>query len=242
MNHWLEKYDLLAFDDIGSTNDEAKNIVLSTGKSNIVLWAKTQYKGRGRYDRNWVSSEGNLYMSIIKKVSCDLATASQLSFVIGLAVYDSIAPLLQNKHLSLKWPNDIMIEDSKVGGILLESVTHNNELYIIIGVGLNIQHAPDKISTATSLNNHGIDVSPAYLLSSIIEKLEILIENWFTQGFQLIREKWLKSSYKLGEVVTIGSDNKRATGIFESINEEGGIVLKIASGEKYVLSTGEVFF
>ncbi len=150
---WLQKYNLLTFDTIDSTNSECRRRTKAGGLSNTVIWAKNQTAGRGRYGRQWGSKEGNLHMSILMPISCELMEAAQLSFVTGLAVHEVIESLSKKSNIKvplyLKWPNDIFIKEQKIGGILLESLISNNQQWIIIGLGLNIEHVSN-ISNASS--------------------------------------------------------------------------------------------
>ena len=195
-----------------------------------------------------------------------LATPARDDYVIKL-----YQPCLNNP-ISLKWPNDIFIDDNKIGGILLESVRHANQAWLIIGVGLNIEHSPADIAntssflsslreaigdeaTQTLLDCHAPNgsrnddnackqprVATKQILDLIMQSFNKYYHMWQTYGFANIRTSWLKYAYRLGKEVTIGDESNRISGIFESINESGAIELKLPSGEIYTLSTGEMFF
>lgn len=165
-------------------------------------------------------------------------------------------------NISLKWPNDIFIDDNKIGGILLESITHANQTWLIIGVGLNIEHSPANIPNTSSLKEYFINtaVIPEFASQisgtqlnkpreATIKTLNLIMQSfnkyhnmWITYGFANIRTLWLKHAYRLGKQVTIGDANNRISGIFESISESGEIELKLSSGKIYTISTGEMFF
>jgi BirA family biotin operon repressor/biotin-[acetyl-CoA-carboxylase] ligase len=87
---WLQKYNLLAFEEIDSTNNEAKRLIQSGALDKLVIWSRQQTNGRGRYNRVWQSQDGNLYLSVLLPIQCPLEKAAELSFVMGLAVYDFI--------------------------------------------------------------------------------------------------------------------------------------------------------
>jgi len=243
---WLQKYNLLAFDDIDSTNNEAKRLVQTGVSDSLIIWAKEQTAGRGRYGREWASIDGNLYMSIMIPISCSLANAAQLSFVTGLAVHEVITSLAKKHNVKipihLKWPNDIFIDDNKIGGILLESITHVSQPWIIIGVGLNIDWAPSDIDNTSSLKKYGINISAGHALDMIVNAFEYYNNLWQLYGFDNIRESWIKHAYRLGQVVTVSDTNKRISGVFESIDKTGAMRIKLASGEICVMSHGEMFF
>lgn len=242
---WLQKYKLLSLETIDSTNSEAKRLALSDPSSNIVILSEEQTQGRGRYGRKWESPKGNLLMSILMQVSCDWMKAAELSFVIGLAVYESITSIAKKHNIQLpiylKWPNDIFIQDNKIGGILLESLTDNNKQWLVIGLGLNIEHASN-MSTSSSLSLFKINTNINEALNMIMNSFEHYKELWEKDGFSSIRALWLKHAYKLGQTVTISNINPPISGTFESINAYGAIEIRTPSGEIKTVSTGEMFF
>jgi BirA family biotin operon repressor/biotin-[acetyl-CoA-carboxylase] ligase len=123
------EYRLAAFEILGSTNDEAKRLAREEGAVHgTLVWAMRQEAGKGRRGRTWVSPEGNVYASLILRPECATATAAQLSFVAAGALADALQPLLPEAVCCCKWPNDVLIDDRKVAGILLESETDGSAL------------------------------------------------------------------------------------------------------------------
>ncbi len=109
------------------------------------LWivAEEQTKGRGRSGRTWLSPRGNLYASLLLTTSVGPATATQLSFVAGIAALEAIAGILppaRRPSLKLKWPNDVLCDGAKLAGILLEclKVPNGQDLAVILGIGINV--------------------------------------------------------------------------------------------------------
>jgi BirA family biotin operon repressor/biotin-[acetyl-CoA-carboxylase] ligase len=242
---WLQQFNLLVFEEIDSTNNEAKRLIQSGALDRLVIWSKQQSYGRGRYGRSWNSQEGNLYMSILLPIQCSLAKAAQLSFVMGLCVHDVINDLAKKNKIkldiNLKWPNDVLIQGSKIAGILLESLPEEDSGWIVLGLGVNVEHTPD-VENATSLKELGIKSNVGHLLGMVMNKFDYYHNMWSLYGFSKIRQLWLKKAYKIGEVVTITDIKNRISGVFETIDKDGAMKIKIASGEKYTMSTGEIFF
>ena len=232
--------NLIELSSIDSTNSEAKRIIASGKASSSIIFAHAQTAGRGRYGREWKSGKGNLYMSILLPLECELSKAAELSFVIGLATYKIVSSLVKNVQIKLKWPNDIFINNDKVGGILLESITHADQTWIILGLGLNLAYAP--IEHSSSLKKHGIDISPQNMIDLILPSFAKYHNMWKLTGFTNIRKLWLNHAYKLDEQVNIGDMNTRITGLFESIDETGAMIIKLESGEMRKMSVGEMFF
>ena len=134
---------------------------------------------------------------------------ANLTFVAALAVHDVIDDLLHAKavgrHVSLKWPNDVLIEGRKVAGILLEHHTVEGRSAVIIGIGVNCRHHPDAtLHPATSLLAQGIDASPADVFSGLACHFAALCRTWNRgEEFTAIRLAWLQYAVGLGKSVTL---------------------------------------
>lgn len=232
---WHEKYKLLVFDEIDSTNSEALRIAqTSCPNENYILLAKHQTQSRGRTTKTWYSSRGNLHSTILLHHHIDLKYISQLSFVTAVAVHSTITRLASKKinNIILKWPNDVLINNKKVSGILIESIKN----YLIIGVGINIIVSPANTGQEiTNLSAEGITVlNPEEVLEIYITNFEKYFNIWKNQGFNKIKQYWLRRSYKLGEKITINDGNSKITGSFMGLETDGAITLQLPSGEIYI--------
>ncbi len=240
------KYNLKIFAELDSTNDEAKRQIINAlsikDLNNTVIWAKKQINGRGRYDRNWISPEGNLYFSLIIVPEFSLAKIYQLSFVAALAVNLAISDFInEDVNLKCKWPNDILLEGKKVAGILLEKILDNA---VIIGVGVNINSFPDNvIFSATSLNLHSkLPIKIDILLDKIVNNFNNILLRWQIYGFSVIGKAWLDMAYGIGSNIKVSLQDIVYTGTFMGINEDGQLILKEDSGNTRLISAGDVFF
>ncbi|WP_341756857.1 MULTISPECIES: biotin--[acetyl-CoA-carboxylase] ligase [unclassified Candidatus Tisiphia] len=241
---WQEKYNLLIFDEIDSTSSEAIRMAKTCPDKNYVILAKNQTKSRGRNSRIWHSSLGNLHVSILLNHQINLAYVPQLSFVMAIVVYKTINSLTTSSRnsIKLKWPNDILINDKKVSGILLESISINNNNYLIIGIGINIKKSPVNIDQlATNLSYENIEVKDTeYLLDILMINFEKYFSRWKEQGFSKIRQYWLKHAYKLGKMVSVNDGNAKISGIFKDIDEYGGIRIQLEDGKVVTLLSPEI--
>ena len=139
-----KEIDIIILDEIDSTNNEAQRIL--DHKSNFPLWiiANEQTSGRGRKNRYWVSQKGNFMGTFILEHEIEKQYIPHLSFVTSLALKKTIEDFnLGMTDIFLKWPNDIIINDSKCAGILIESLrSNNNKEYLAIGIGVNLIKHP----------------------------------------------------------------------------------------------------
>jgi len=249
----LEDFHLLSYDSLDSTNEEARRLAEGGASHGAVIWAKKQTDGRGRQGREWVSNEGNLFVSILLSPDCDLVAAAQLSFVAGISVLDTLQPIIDDAGaLTCKWPNDIMLNDRKLGGILLESFrTVSNEpghnkttQWVTVGIGLNIDSCPDNTDIpAAFLKEAGVEiVSAKIVLSRFVHHFIQRYDQWANKGFSTIRRDWLKHAWRLGEEIQVRAGNQKVTGLFDGIDPQGQLLLKDKSRKKLTLSAGDVFF
>jgi BirA family biotin operon repressor/biotin-[acetyl-CoA-carboxylase] ligase len=245
--NWLKNYNFLIFETIDSTNTEALRIAKSGASGDFVILANTQTGGRGSKGRSWISIPGNLHMTILLSVPSSSKNNSQLSFLAANAVYDAFAELLKQKsqalEIKLKWPNDILINSKKVGGLLLESISFGDRTYIAVGIGINVIEAPSITNfPATSLYDEGLMVENSdELLGALVDVFDKKYRLWLADAnFSSIRKEWLKRAYRLNKVITIDDGNIRISGTFKEIDDFGSIKLQLASGEICSFSSGEV--
>jgi BirA family biotin operon repressor/biotin-[acetyl-CoA-carboxylase] ligase len=228
-----------------STNALAKDLALSGEKEGSVIISEEQTQGKGTKGRSWYSvRKKGLYLSVILYPS--RPDISLLSLVTGLAASDAILFSLDIK-ISLKWPNDLVWEGKKVGGILCESGYLGNRVnYAILGMGLNINHErgdfPEEIrQQAVSLKLiTEKDIDEERLLGNLWQTLN----HWYGQ-FLLKRREGIvnafqkKSVLALGREVTVDMDGEKISGIYRGINPQGGLILE-SEGEKKILFSAEV--
>lgn len=250
--HLINDYHLLAYECVDSTNEEARRLAEGGAAHGAVIWAKEQTAGRGRLQRQWVSKPGNLYVSMLLAPKCPLADAAQLSFVSAVSAVEALQPLLPSDgQFSCKWPNDILLGDKKLGGILLESFTTPSEdgkgkpkQWVVAGIGLNIDSYPsDALYPATCLKEAGVElVSAKIVLTRVIERFMANYDSWVREGFEPIRANWLTHAYGKGKAVEIATGSEVLCGTFEGITPTGEMLIRTKEGQEVTINSGDVFF
>ena len=176
-------FDVCEFESIDSTNAHAKRMLeRGEAKEGTVVFSYDQTMGYARYGREWVSQKGNFFCSIVLKPDVDIRSLSQLSFIVSLAVGRTVRNLFMDspKQTSYKWPNDILIDNKKVAGILLESsmVRDNASAdWVLVGIGINTISSPfiDVAYPSTSLIDEDADpTTEKKILASVMENLNFL--------------------------------------------------------------------
>jgi BirA family biotin operon repressor/biotin-[acetyl-CoA-carboxylase] ligase len=234
-------YRLIAREDVGSTNDEARALIAAGAAAGAVVWAESQTAGKGRYGREWVSPPGNLYCSIILRPTIDQARLSEIAFVSALAVRDAVAAHVpQDVAIEFKWPNDVLAAGRKVAGILVETEKLPDEARsaLILGIGINISSSPRETSyPATSIAAFARAPRVARLVSGLVAAVDRRVERWLRNGFGGVRDEWMRHAYGVGTQVT---DNTGFSGTFTGLDETGAIVIASTDGERRRLVTGSV--
>ena len=240
-------WTLLAYDAIGSTNDEAMLRAETGAAEGTVVWARQQVSGRGRRGRVWQSPPGNLYTSIIVRPASTAEVAAQLSFVTALAVGEAVAGCIPaGRRIGLKWPNDVQVDGAKIAGILLESAVGSDGrvAHVAIGTGINVGWRPAPGETpypAASLQTLGGETRLETVLESYCAALARWLGRWRTDGFAAIREAWLAQAGNLGQMIEVKTGRDVLTGRFAHLDETGALILEGIDGSRTRVTAGEIF-
>ena len=246
----LNDYHLLSYDVLDSTNEEAKRLAGGGASHGAVIWARRQSAGRGRMGREWISAEGNLFVSVLLNPECDLATCSQLSFVAAVAAAETLSGIVPgDEEITCKWPNDILLNGKKVGGILLESFTTPGEMgrdkqWVVVGIGINVDSYPEHVMfPATCLREAGVEIiSAKIVLSRFVYNFIHQYDAWVKSGFKPVQKAWSKLAYRLGHGVEIIVGDHQIDGMFEGIDTAGRLLVRGDSGAIQGIAAGDVFF
>ena len=199
------------------------------------LLASRQTGGRGRRGRQWESPEGNLYASTLVILRDDDPPAQTLSFVAVWSLWGAagVSPA------SLKWPNDIIVDDRKLAGILLERSGNR----VVAGFGLNVAVAPDLPDRkAARVLDYRVDGADA---ASIARDLEWLfadnLARWRREGFEPFRKLWMSEGPQIGDSLKVDLGNGMTVeGAYSGLADDGALRLTLASGKIEVIHAGEV--
>jgi BirA family biotin operon repressor/biotin-[acetyl-CoA-carboxylase] ligase len=234
-------YRLIAREEVGSTNDEARSLIAAGVSHGAVVWAESQTSGRGRYGRDWVSPPGNLYCSIILRPLQAGARLTDIAFVAALAVRDAVLQCVPpDTAIQFKWPNDVLAGGRKVAGILVEAEKLPDEARtaLIIGIGINIVSAPRETSyPATCVSALARTPGVARVLSFLVAALDRRVELWTRNGFAVIRRDWMDHAYGVGGQVLASNG---VSGIFTGLDETGAIIIALTDGAEHRLVSGSV--
>ncbi|UUX50243.1 biotin--[acetyl-CoA-carboxylase] ligase [Nisaea acidiphila] len=235
-------FRICSFDAVTSTSDEAGRLARDGAPDRTLVWARSQTVGRGRLGRPWHSPEGNLYTTAILDPGLPLARMQELSFVASLAVHDTVAQLLPAADLKLKWPNDVLLDGAKISGILTETQARDGGYIALLGVGINLAHAPEVARyRATALINHLVPPPTVEaLLNLYVEALALRYDAWCSDGFGAIRDAWVARARWIGQTVSVENGADRKLGLYEGIDADGTMILRLGDGRLEKIAAGDV--
>jgi BirA family biotin operon repressor/biotin-[acetyl-CoA-carboxylase] ligase len=233
------------YDEIDSTNEEAKRRAESGEAGPLWIVAARQTKGRGRLGRSWSSLEGNLHASFLLSGFDPPAIAPQLGFVAGVATISAlIATTGAAGRLALKWPNDVLLDGAKLAGILLEGVQAAGAGFAcVIGIGVNCAASPCDLPAPTSdLARLGAAPGAGALLTRLTDEMEEALALWAGgAGFARLRERWLAHAAGLGGPIEARLARETIAGRFETIDADGRLIVSTNEGRR-VIEAGDIFF
>lgn len=239
---WPEGYERIILDDVDSTNAEGARLAPELGRPTWIL-ARRQSAPRGRRGRGWEMPEGNFAATLVMRPSGTAGWAALRSFMAACALFETLALYVDRSRLSLKWPNDVLLDGGKVAGILLESASGRVGIdWLAIGIGVNLAQAPEDVRDA-AFPPVALDIAPdpeGFLtrLAGHYATEESILEQL---GFEPIRKKWLRHAARLGEQITARRPEGDVTGRFVTVDEAGHLVLEIAGGQARI-AAADIYF
>jgi len=228
----------LVMPEVDSTNSELMRMatdVACAAADGTVLLAERQTRGRGRLQRNWLTTAGHsLAMSVLLRPPLAPTEVAQLPLLTAVAVQQALQPFAQ---LSIKWPNDILYEGRKLAGILTEMRAEPGAVHaVVVGIGINVRPPEGgwpaelaaiagDLSSAAGRTIRRMDVASAVLL-----RLDALYREYLEHGFDVVREAWWQAHAACGKPVRVHQGTGYVDGIAEALDADGALLLRTGSG------------
>ena len=226
--------------ETGSTNADMLLLARDGAAEGLWLRAERQTAGKGRLGRAWVSEPGNLYASTLVRLRPADPAAATLALVAAVALHQAVGVFLSGGAVAqLKWPNDLLVDGAKVSGILLE----RSGDAVVVGIGVNLAHHPDLPDRpTTSLAAAGAPVAAATFAEVLADTFGRWLSIWRGQGLPAIRNAWLAAAHPVGTALTVRTpDGGTRDGLFDGLDADGALILRLASGERHVIHAADVF-
>jgi BirA family transcriptional regulator, biotin operon repressor / biotin---[acetyl-CoA-carboxylase] ligase len=234
-----------------SVLNDRLTVVAQTGSTNADLlalaadwpegrWlrAEVQTAGRGRMGRAWLGQPGNLHASTLIRLRPGDPPVQTLGLVIGVAVHAALAPLLTEGTLRLKWPNDLLIGGAKLAGLLLE----RGGDAVVIGIGVNVTHAPTVEGRAVTCVADHTDAVPG--LDALTQRLADFVDDWINRwrgdGFAPARQAWLAAGHQPGDALMVPGEHGQHPATFFDLGGDGALLCRLADGRTHIVTSGDV--
>lgn len=232
------------FDTLDGTNAHAVRLTESGDLGPCWIHADRQTSGRGRLGREWISPDGNLYTTALFPFEGKLSEAPLVCFVAGLAVTDAIlkiCPGIQTR-VQLKWPNDVVVVDKKLGGILIETGSHHRTTWMAVGFGINLKFAPESIDRPTIALAKLVEntPSPTEFLTALDMAFRDRMIDLAQNGFHAARQDWLQRTVHTGRNVTYVNNGEQCQAVFEGLDTDGAMIVRNADGKTHHVRAGDV--
>lgn len=231
-------------ESVKSTQDIIKDMGRVHEPEGKVIHAFEQTRGQGRHGRPWISEKGNLYLSLLLRPDCKASRVTQFSLVTAVAVANTIQTYLKEpERLTLKWPNDVMIDGEKCAGILLETDLNENGgvKWLAIGIGINISNPPLGMGVGVqSFSEQIIDLIAFRNL--FLKNMSKAYEEWNTQDFDKVRKKWLEKAHPKNTPVEVKIGVQIERGYFHDLDAAGNMILRDNEYRLKTVSAGEIHF
>lgn len=241
----LRGYRLHGFDAVGSTMIEAARAAEVGDVGDVWFCALEQTAGRGRRGRPWQTIHGNLAASLLVVPDCDPAVSATLGFVAGVALHRALTSLAPNAGVALKWPNDVLADNAKLCGMLLEAQKQpSGKMSVVIGIGVNVVEAPAGLPyPATSLRQLGVDADAATVFGALSDAWVDAYDTWNAgRGISAILDQWRPAAAGIGGEVAVNRDGDVVRGIFETIDEAGRLIVRANDNSRIAITAGDVHF
>jgi BirA family transcriptional regulator, biotin operon repressor / biotin---[acetyl-CoA-carboxylase] ligase len=238
-------FTILRFDRVGSTNTEAAAQARNGAGEGLCVIAFEQTAGRGRRGRAWISERGSgLYFSVVLRPKLEMRFLPLLTLMAGVAVHDTLAEF--GVDADIKWVNDLLADEKKIGGILSETIETNAGIAVVVGIGINLRFltVPDEIAeTSTSIEAQtGRQVESdqaAEILTRYLSYFYDILSR--PDGQKAIVDQWRRrSTYFSGKDVRVTLSDGSFAGVTCGLEDNGALRVRTADGSIIVVQAGDV--
>ena len=235
-----KKHNIHYFDEVDSTMDIARELARKQCPHFSVVIAGHQKKGRGRLKRNWLSSEGGLYFTIVVRPKISPVLSLRVNFAASMTLARTLRNMF-NINAMVKWPNDVLVDGKKISGILSEMEAEIDRVsFISIGIGINVNNDPTPYEPmATSLKKIlGKEIPRIEVLKVFLHHFEDALND---EDFDHVVSEWKRYTETLNRHVRIVTTHEVSEGLAVDVDDNGALILKLEDGSVKKIIYGDCF-
>jgi BirA family biotin operon repressor/biotin-[acetyl-CoA-carboxylase] ligase len=232
--------EILRYESVDSTNSKAKRLVANGRPPGFAVMADRQTAGRGRFERIWQTPPGNLAITLTAKISAPTARLPTVALVAGIAIHDALASILEPRFtISIKWPNDILVDGAKISGTLIEADT--KALYI--GVGLNVTTRPAGTTYPVAALVDHVNTDADAVMRQLVTAWSARYPLWLAEGFGPFLTDYNDRVFGRDREIRFATDPLKThwvSGFCRGIDSEGRLLIESEQGGVVAYAMGEV--
>jgi len=237
--------ELHLFPEIASTNTLAMEMASQGAAEGTVVIAELQTGGKGRLGRKWISPKGNLYLSVILRPNIPMHKAPIITLMGAVAVTSAVRGLL-SIPAAIKWPNDILVANRKVSGLLTEMSAEQDRIrHLVLGIGVDVNMEQDSLPpdlrplVTTLAAEAGKKINRTELLREILRQLDCWYQAFLNNAADVLRE-WEKLNMTIGNRIIVSGAGEKLEGLAQGIDEEGRLIVLREDGATRHVAAGDV--
>ncbi len=237
--------DIHVYPEVVSTNTLAMEMAATGAREGTVVAADSQSGGKGRLGRRWISPKGNLYVSVVLRPDIPSYKAPLITIMGAVATASAIRTACALTP-GIKWPNDILIDGRKVGGLLTEMSAEPDRIkHIVLGIGVNVNSDPAQLPadirpfTSTIAAEAGRPINRTFLLRQILQDLEHWYRIFLHDAADVLTE-WRALNTTIGKRVAIAGAGAPLEGLAENIDNDARLIVRLDDGNAYTVAAGDV--
>ncbi|OAG72741.1 biotin--[acetyl-CoA-carboxylase] synthetase [Gluconobacter japonicus] len=230
------------YETLGSTSDLLKEKAEAGAQEKLAIQAFAQTSGRGTRGRSWVDPGGNLAISLLFRPEKSTDFLAAIPFLTALSIYETARQFSSGEaDFMLKWPNDLLLSERKMAGVLIEAGGSADHKWVVVGIGANLRQAPQiEGRKLSALSEVAVAPDPAVFGRSLTLQMDHWIAIWEAQGFAPIREAWLERAHPVGRHLAVQRGETYISGSFSGLDEQGRLFLALPNGETIPVVTGDI--
>ncbi len=227
---------------VDSTMELAKTMIAAAGEETpaLLALAGAQLRGRGRQGRTWISQHKGYYSTYAFHCPQELSTLQGFSLAVGVSVAETLEAL--GCEVALKWPNDVLLPDSrKLSGVLIETCMHNGVLWILIGIGINVGIFETPVDRGASLAEILMrDIEISEIATMFSPHLHANFQTFLARGLPAFRDAWLARCAHKGKRLIVDLGESCAEGEMVDLSDQGGMILRSPDGSTREITAGSI--
>lgn len=206
------KYHIYEYEDVTSTMDIAADLLWTSSdpSQSFVVLAKSQSAGKGQHGKKWQTIDGNLFATLVFPLDEKLVNNHYMGILCGVSVLNALLELAGGVgRFQIKWPNDILLDHKKVGGLLIQKETMGINFYLV-GIGVNLRGHPSLVEYPAGNIQEilGVCISRKVLVEAIMVHINKLFKVFIEKGFGIIREFWMQHAFCIDGILKVSFGNK----------------------------------